>query len=219
MTCCFCTPEPTTEDSQPYTGTSLEGFANQTNPTSPQEPGSCCWWGPQNNCSHSQLCCPLPTPPPAALCQDSEGLQARTAPTCLAAGHRRTRPDGYLGLGPLPLPVPPQLPVGKGEECPFQLIAHQETLKEARASSPSRAGSFLTAKLGRSAPRKEVLIPPSPLLWCSRGESKLTAPPCPQEMDWQSRQGRGTEGRRERKKKQAGRRLEKKQQWNSKREG
>lgn len=50
--------------------------------------------------------------------------------------------------GPLPLPVPPQSPVGKGAVCPFQLMARQETLKGAKSRFTFKARSFLTAKLG-----------------------------------------------------------------------
>lgn len=94
MTCCLCACDSTTEASQPYIATSLEGFASQTDPPLPKSRGLAASGAHQTVLSLTKgaLLSSL-----AALCQDSEGLRAKMAP-CLAAGHSRTQSDGSLGL-------------------------------------------------------------------------------------------------------------------------
>lgn len=75
-----------------------------------------------------------------ALGQDNPHM-----PTRWALSDQARWPSG-CGKGPLPLPVPRQPPVGKG--CPFQLRAHQGTLKGGESQFAFAGSSFLTAKLG-----------------------------------------------------------------------
>lgn len=94
MTCCLCAPDPTTEDSQ------LQARAQKALPARPTQPlpkarvlllvGTA---KQLLSLAQGALLSSL-----AALCQGSEGLRAWTSPTCQAAGHSLSRPNGYLGL-------------------------------------------------------------------------------------------------------------------------